>query len=294
MEANAKKLCNFLKSNDSCLIGRNGSLELEVILFFMHSRSKDIPYPAQMLKKLELHAGIFPSTTTSVDTWCKAYIEALKICTAVVEGWYAPLASQEIKLHSLIIPSTTDRIYLRNLEPYYVKPELRWSNYLAEKKVAIINSFAETCVQQTYLAYGIWGTHYESILPSSTTWIPIQTYYAPALAEGKAEWPAHIDSWLDAVQYIVQCTLQSEASVAIIGCGGLGMIIGAELKRNGLQVIVLGGATQILFGIKGQRWLTHPVISSFFNNAWTTPPESSIPKGAHKIEGGCYWIKDIK
>jgi hypothetical protein len=246
-----------------------------------------------MLKKLELHAGIFPITTTSVDTWSAAYMEALKICDAVVEGWYAPLASEEIELHSLILPTTTHRILLRNLEPYYVTSQFRWSNYLANKKVAIINSFAETCVQQTYVAYGIWGTDYESILPSSTTWIPIQTYYAPALAQGKAEWPAHIDSWSAAVDHIVQCTLESRATVAIIGCGGLGMIIGAELKRNGLQVIVLGGATQILFGIKGQRWLTHPVISSFFNNAWTTPPDECIPQGAYKIEGGCYWIKDI-
>ena len=217
------------------------------------------------------------------------YIEALKICNAIVEGWYNPLASQEIKLHSLILPSTTHRLYLRNLEPYYVTPELRWSNYLAEKKVAIINSFANTCEEQTYLHKAIWGDDAESLLPSSTIWVPIQTYYSPALGNGNAQWDSKIRNYEDAVNNVVNRCISENVNIAIIGCGGLCMIIGSKLKNRGLQCIVMGGATQILFGIKGKRWINHSIISKFFNDAWVYPPDTCKPFGYKDIEGGCYW-----
>lgn len=291
LEDNAVALCELLNSDRPCLIGRNGSLELTTLLFFITKRSKDIEYPYNLLNKLTLHAGIFPCTTVSVDAWCKSYIQGLKACDALAEGWYTPLANDEIELHKSL-NRAAKRILLRNLEPYYVAPPLRWSNYLNNKKVAIINSFAETCVQQTYVAAALWGTEYESLLPTSTQWIPIRTYYSPALSEGVCGWPKSIDCWEEAVAHCVVKTVDSGATVAIVGCGGLGMIIGAELKKRGLQVIILGGATQILFGIKGERWIYHSTISRFFNDMWVSPSEDCIPKGYAKIENGCYWYKD--
>ena len=67
------------------------------------------------------------------------------------------------------------------------------------------------------------------------------------------------------------------------------MIVGYELKKRGLQCIVMGGATQILFGIKGRRWKAHDVISRFFNDAWVYPPDSCKPKNSKLVENGCYW-----
>ena len=69
----------------------------------------------------------------------------------------------------------------------------------------------------------------------------------------------------------------------------MGMIVGNKLKEKGLKCIVLGGATQILFGIKGARWENHSVISNFFNNAWVYPPFSCKPTHGKLIENGCYW-----
>ena len=69
------------------------------------------------------------------------------------------------------------------------------------------------------------------------------------------------------------------------------MLIGSELKQRGVIAIVLGGATQVLFGIKGMRWATHSVISEFWNEAWVWPKQSETPLGASSIEGACYWEK---
>jgi len=79
------------------------------------------------------------------------------------------------------------------------------------------------------------------------------------------------------------------ASVALVGCGGLGMIIAGRLRRAGISVIVMGGAIQVLFGIKGRRWERHDVISKFWGPSWVWPSESETPTGSFKIEGACYW-----
>lgn len=67
------------------------------------------------------------------------------------------------------------------------------------------------------------------------------------------------------------------------------MPLAGRLKELGLPCVVLGGAIQVLFGIKGNRWANHSVISKFWNDAWVWPSEEETPRGAAKIERGCYW-----
>jgi hypothetical protein len=51
----------------------------------------------------------------------------------------------------------------------------------------------------------------------------------------------------------------------------------------------LGGATQILFGVRGRRWDAHPVIKRFFTDAWIRPLPDERPGGRWRLEGGAYW-----
>ena len=55
------------------------------------------------------------------------------------------------------------------------------------------------------------------------------------------------------------------------------------------QAIHMGGATQLLFGIKGGRWDTHPVISKLYNEHWVRPAASETPNSIQRVQGGCYW-----
>ena len=111
------------------------------------------------------------------------------------------------------------------------------------------------------------------------------------LAQGVAEWPSGITSWKLAIQSLVDQILESKARIVLIGCGGLGMVLGSELKKRGLIAIVLGGAIQVLFGIKGQRWASHSIISRLWNDAWVWPSVEETPRGSLQIEGACYWSK---
>ena len=278
MKQGAELLCDFFASEKPFLIGKNGTVELEVLLC-----NNEIP--KALANKLELHAGVFPAS--HAESWKLDYLDALANTDVLAEGWYKPYAEKEkALLHTL--NKNRKSVLLRNLEPYYIEPELRWSKYLACKRVAIISSFAQTCEEQTYMAKAIWGDNSKTILPSSTSWVPIQTYYGPAVAQGNAQWP-YAMNYKDAIHDVVERTLEQRPNIAIIGCGGLGMIIGSQLKNAGIQCIVLGGATQILFGVRGKRWANHEVISKFFNDAWVYPPFSCIPRLAGQIEGGCYW-----
>ena len=65
--------------------------------------------------------------------------------------------------------------------------------------------------------------------------------------------------------------------------------LAARIKEAGRQAVHMGGATQLLFGIKGKRWDVHPVISGLYNDYWVRPDESERPKGAESVEDGCYW-----
>uniref|UniRef100_A0A6C0IF90 Uncharacterized protein n=1 Tax=viral metagenome TaxID=1070528 RepID=A0A6C0IF90_9ZZZZ len=286
MEENAEKICNLFKSKEPFLIGRNGSTELEVLAYSLNNSV----FPEQLMKRLELFSGVFPATQESVSLWVKTYKNSLESCNMIAEGWYEPLKHEEKYILDSIIPRR-EKIMLRNLEPYYVKPHLRWSSFLAKKTVAIINSFANTCEEQTYLSKAIWPENTESFLPSSTKWVPIKTYFPPNIAGENNEASWQVNNWFTAVEQIVKQVEEERYNIdiAIIGCGALGMIIASRLRHMGIQCIVMGGAVQLLFGIRGKRWETHPVISKFFNDAWVVPPDSCKPVGFKKIEGGCYW-----
>jgi hypothetical protein len=90
------------------------------------------------------------------------------------------------------------------------------------------------------------------------------------------------------VDYLEVEVLKTGPHIVLLGCGGLAMPLAARLKRHGIVAIVLGGAIQLLFGIKGRRWDNHDFIPTLYND-WIYPSESEIPGAASDIEGGCYW-----
>jgi hypothetical protein len=292
IEKGADEICaaieRALKRKEGLLIGRNGTIELETMLFKLFAAKPGEDFPSAIARRMEWNAGIFPSTKVSLDRWVFSTVEAIRSSDILVAGWYKPLEVQEQKL---LEPLNTNspRIPLRSLEPYYVEPTKRWTCLLKGQKVAIVNAFAQTAVSQIKKRDEIWPVATESLLPSDVQWVPIRTGYSPALAQGKASWPSNILSWDVAINSVVKQVCDSRCKIALIGCGGLGMAIGCELKKRGVIAIVLGGALQVLFGIKGNRWEKHDVISHFWNDAWVYPQNEETPGGAWNIEGGCYW-----
>jgi len=287
VEEGAKKICETLATDAPFLIGRNGTIETEVAYFWLVNRngSEKRPYPAGQRKYLENNAGVFPATDESIDRWCQAYAEALGYLNCCAAGWYAPTVKLEKALLDAYAPLTCARVPLRSLEPYYVPTGLRWTEQL-RGRVCVVSSFAETMEKQ--LGKPIWTGDKASLL-DGPKWSFVRTGYAPSVAQGRAGWPPGCESWEEAVSHVVREVEFTGANVALIGCGGLGMVIAGRLRQRGISSIVMGGAVQVLFGIKGRRWATHDVISGFWNDAWVPPTADEIPGGAASVEGGCYW-----
>jgi len=97
------------------------------------------------------------------------------------------------------------------------------------------------------------------------------------------------ETWFDALEFMFNEAMKKDFDIAILGCGAYGFPLAAKLKLAGKQAIHLGGATQLLFGIEGNRWDDHPVISKLYNEYWVRPIESEKPKNANSVEGACYW-----
>jgi len=281
----ANLICGALKN--PCLIARNGSTELQVLSFFETTGTM----PQELCDALQQYSGIFPATEKSVREWIAAYYSALNCIEEdpVVAGWFPVRVKSEERLLAENAPLST-HIPLRSLEPYYVKAGARWTALLKKKRVAVVTSFAKSVAKQLASdRKAIWGAEAESLLPSSAEWFPIQTGFPSSIAQGRCEWPAGIDTWQDAVKYLVDEVLKVKADVCLIGCGAIGVIVGAELKKKGVRCVVLGGAIQVLFGIKGARWAKHDVISKFWTPAWVWPDKEETPIGASDVENGCYW-----
>jgi hypothetical protein len=264
---------SLLQSSEPCLIGRFGTIECQSL--FMNSYSP----------VLERNAGIYGDQ----DAWKIQYTRAIRQADCLALGWYKPTAALERKV---IEGWNGIEVSLRSLEPYYVEPGKRWTNCLKGKKVCVVTSFAKTARKQLEKRELLWKD-VDTLLPSTTLWSFVPTGYAPSLAQGRASWSDFDDitCWSDAVDYCVKEVMKNDPDIVLLGCGGLAMVIGAELKRRGKKCMVLGGAIQVLFGIKGGRWEKHDVIGKLWNEHWVWPSEEETPAGSSEVEGGCYWKK---
>ena len=277
-------IATALSQKKGFLVGRNGTIELEALITY---KQKNFLFQQQGLI-LEKHAGVFPSNESSHRHWVQDTEAAIKNTDLLVAGWFAPLVREE-KVYLASLGRNSVALPLRSLEPYYVPMEMMWTRYLKYHKVAVVSSFAQTAMKQIPKAKEIWGDRAGSLLPTDTQFIPIPTGYAPVLANGRAEWPGNPATWEAAVDSVVKQVVDSGAEIVLIGCGGLGMIIGYRLKLLGKVCIVMGGAIQVLFGIKGNRWETHATISRFWNDAWVYPSLDETPANSSSVEKGCYW-----
>ena len=266
-----------LQNDDGALIGRNGTIELDSMIN---------PLSEMKAAILEKNAGVFPSVNVSIrNKWRDASIEATQYANVLATGWYEPLKAAEAEALKCW-GTMAIQIPLRSLEPYYVDIERQWTRLLSGHRVAVVSSFTETARSQVPKLSAIWPN---GLLPSDIDWRWVQTGHPPSVAQGRNEWPPNVATWSDAVNHVVVEVIRTGARFALIGCGGLSMPIAKALKDRGIIAIVLGGAIQVLFGIKGKRWETHPVISKFWNDSWVWPSEDETPRGANGIEGGCYW-----
>lgn len=168
---------------------------------------------------------------------------------------------------------------LRALEPYYHQSP--WSSNLRDMKVLVIHPFAETIASQ-------YRNHRVHLFPLSEVLPEFSLLVQPAV-QSIAGTKTRFGNWFEALDSMLAEVAARNFDIAIIGCGAYGFPLAAEIKKLGKRAIHLGGATQILFGIKGRRWESMPEISRFFNDHWSRPSAEETPLRARDVENSCYW-----
>ncbi|MBU8854011.1 hypothetical protein BGM24_18700 [Bacillus sp. FJAT-26377] len=251
------------------LVSRIGSVELSAL----HNQYKKRNWKVSVKKAMENNAGFFPATDNNLEEFCNIYNR--DISTIDILGiWYNEGESEIYNKYNFHKKVTE----LRNLEPYYSQEP--WSASLKGKKVLVIHPFALTIGKQYENRKEIFQN--SNILPEFNliTMKAVQTI---------SNTPTEFKDWFDALDYMKQQINSIDFDVAIIGAGAYGLPLGAYIKQKKKVAIHLGGATQILFGIKGSRWDNHPIISKFYNEHWSRPSDVEKPEGFKQVEKGCYW-----
>ncbi|MEO6327861.1 MAG: hypothetical protein ABIO55_02965 [Ginsengibacter sp.] len=257
-------------------ITRFGSSELTTLIYYRFERRKNrnrFQWNQHHKHILCDVSGFFPFTQNSLDNFCDLYfklipdIDMLGVWN-IGEHKVADLFSQRIQLMNL-----------RAIEPYYVPNP--WSSALAGKRVLVIHPFAESILLQYKKR--------ELLFPGTQMLPEFDLQVIPAV-QSVADNTQGFNNWFEALDSMFLELSNKQFDVAIIGAGAYGMPLADFIKmKMGKVAIHLGGATQILFGIKGKRWDDHEFISKLFNEYWKYPMPSEIPTNYKKVEDGCYW-----
>lgn len=153
-----------------------------------------------------------------------------------------------------------------------------------------MTSFAKSLTQQISRISKIWSNLEEKsgqiLIPESTKFelVKFPHGFDPEIQE-------KYGSWQKIMEKIISEIEDKNFDVALLGCGGYSLLLAAQIKKMGKSAIHLGGATQILFGIRGSRWENKTWFRENINDYWTHPLIEDKPgeTAMKNCENGCYW-----
>lgn len=288
---------NLLTSDEPCMIARYGSTELLNItnyksiasrkhsaLAYIQDEQREWWWNEKSCEGLRQLSGFFPNTKENIARF------ACLMCEDTAElDMYGAWCENEKYMQDLI-PAKALRCRLQYLEPYWATNP--WSRALEGKRVLVIHPFAEL-IKQQYQEHRAELFEDKSVLPKFT----LITIKAVQSLGGEDN---GFKDWFEALDYMKREMDSMDYDIALIGCGAYGFPLAAHAKRTGNKAVHLGGALQLLFGIRGNRWdnpmygvkewgLPQGMYSSLPNEFWVRPGEENKSKNAEQVEGSCYW-----
>lgn len=273
-----------IKSGEPFMTARMGCVEQRAIMNSLALQYNQVSnIKADNISSLIHNAGFFLSENEEkqhcdceIVRFSRLCLDALRLCDLyAIWGNYGDeyLIRNYLKSDGLVCK-------LEVLEPWY-SPTAPWSRALRGKNVLFIHPLVETMKKQS--------KHWDKIFPS-TDILPLfnlQCLKAVQTIGGNRD--SRFSDWFEALEWMHTEARKIDYDVAIIGCGAYGLPLAAKLKQDGKQAILMGGATQLFWGIKGKRWAERTFFQKLFNEYWVYPHEADRPKNFELIEQGCYW-----
>lgn len=275
-------LYDMIESGKPFMACRFGNTELQTVVgnlgvkIMGHSKERD-EYLDKWFTRLGKDSGFFPVEYKYLDSFTECILAAYQQAD-ILAMWHLNMEDYIIEEYKPDVKLT----YLFRLEPWLAKGR-PWSAALKGKKVLVIHPFEDTIKMQYKKR--------EMLFPKTEVLPEFELKTLKAVQTLCGEKDERFGTWFEALNYMYQQAIQIDFDIAIIGCGAYGMPLAAMLKKAGKQAIHLGGATQLLFGIKGRRWEENypSKIATCFNDNWTYPLDTEKPRNGSTVEKGCYW-----
>ncbi len=290
----SRKIYEALMAEKPCMIARFGGTEMACLMNYLgvHIQQNGvIPYikgqtypwwwESNILNKMQQWSGFFPPTVDKIEQFCELMLTDIPEVD-ILGSWLKHEIFFDKELRK------AQKVHLRLLEPFWA--ENPWTEALKGKKILVVHPFDNEIEQQYKRKEYLFK---RNILP----YFELKTIKAIQSLMG--EKTQFID-WFEALEYMKTEIDKEDYDICLIGAGAYGFHLAAHVKRTGKKAIHLGGALQLLFGIRGRRWedpnygvkewgIPHGSYSCLMNENWIRPGESAKPMGANKVEGACYW-----
>jgi hypothetical protein len=276
------EVAEAIRSGRPILVGRPGSFEAQICndyLRFRHHKLRAGSYSEKVRRSVEAaHRDGFPLRSDhDLDVFAEAYMQAA-IQSDVLAVWQLGLIGHEFLLRhtpTLVGLSDIDPTFchLRGIEP--------WTTSLEGKRVLVVHPFKESIEEQFKNRARIKTVN--EIMPEFDLQVvvPPQTY---------AGWqPGEGETWATLLQRTTAEIASHDFDVAIVAAGPYGLPIAAFVKAMGRPAIHLGGATQLLFGIRGRRWDDRDDFNRAFDDSWVRPLPIEVPPQSGRFEKSPYW-----
>lgn len=226
--------------------------------------------------------GVFPITEEQVSDFMNEYTDTL---IALSEE------PTELVTYAKTIPSEYLEQVLFNKNQHIHSRTFNvfshansYQRALENKRICVITSFPETIKQQLSKLESLFDDkRLANLKPENITFIKSPPH---KFISNEQENP--YSTWNDAVYDMKEqlSKANSKYDVLITGCGAFSLPLTYHAYNHNKVAISLGGDLQLMFGIKGKRWVDDGYP---FNDNWIYPLDSEKPENRARVENGAYW-----
>jgi len=276
-----QEIYKLLSGTEPAMIGRFGGNEKAA---FFSGISDPYPYHFwKKRKKFQEHwgmfygAGFFPKNINLMPDFAQEMIEACKQID-MIAVWKQKYEDFLIEEYCKEDMTTCALLTLGT----HCNPDNSWTRALKGKKVLVVHPYKETILSQYEKREKLFKN--SELLPEMDLMVmkSVQTI--------AGERDSRFKNWFEALDYMHQETRKYDYEIAVVGCGAYGFPLAARMKKDGKKVIHLGGVTQCMFGIMGNRWKDDRELLDVINpEYWVRPSLDETPKNPDIIEHSCYW-----
>ncbi|HFU75308.1 MAG TPA: hypothetical protein ENK66_03595 [Arcobacter sp.] len=282
-------------SNKPLMIARFGATELSCVMNYLSVVAQDKNYVKyitgeisswwwedSIFEQMQNWSGFYPATTDNIKKFSKLILQD-KNEVDILGSWLIDEKNVEKDMHDV-------KIHLRFLEPFWSKKP--WTEALKNKKVLVVHPFSKTILKQYEKRDLLFSD--KKILPNFESINIIKAVQSLGTGDDRFR------DWFEALEYMKDEIDKVDYDVCLIGAGAYGFSLAAYIKRQGKIAIHMGGALQLLFGIKGNRWedsnygvkewgIKPNAYVNLMNKHWVRPSEEETPQCASAVEGASYW-----